>query len=126
MKNQSSIFGEKRQIVDTNTAKYDIYDFGGPILEGIQQLDLSYDRETGHGAYMIRMEPGTETTAHVHNLREEYLILEGDVVESDGTILGPGDYVIYEPGTEHSSRTVNGCVLIGFDYPAPEKSGQAL
>ncbi len=119
MSNQSNHFADQRQIIDTNTAKYDIYDFGGPALEGVQQLDLSYDRTTGHGAYMIRMEPGTETTAHVHTLREEYLILEGDLVESDGTVLGPGDYVIYEPGTEHNSRTVNGCLLIGFDYPPP-------
>ena len=83
------------------------------------QLDLTYDRQTGHGAYMIRMEPGTITTMHGHTCREEYLILEGDVVESDGTVLGPGDYVIYEPGTEHNSRTVNGCLVVGFDFPAP-------
>lgn len=119
MKKQTGHFGDKRRIIDTKTAKYDLYDFGGPVLEGIGQLDLTYDRKTGHGAYLIRMEAGTETTAHVHNVREEYFILEGDVVESDGTVLGPGDYVIYEPGTEHNSRTVNGCLLIGFDYPVP-------
>ncbi len=119
MNNQSNHFADQRQIIDTNNAKYDIYDFGGPVLEGVHQLDLSYDRMTGHGVYMIRMEPGTATTAHVHTLREEYLILEGDLVESDGTVLGPGDYVIYEPGTEHNSRTVNSCLLIGFDYPPP-------
>lgn len=116
MKSQSNHYGNQRQIINTKTAKFDIYDFGGPVLEGIGQLDLSYDRETGHGVYMIRMEPGTETTAHVHTVREEYLILEGDLVESDGTVLGPGDYVIYEPGTKHSSRTVNGCLAIGFEY----------
>ncbi|MCP4766787.1 MAG: cupin domain-containing protein [Gammaproteobacteria bacterium] len=122
MKNHTNHFGVKRQIIDTNTAKYDVYDFGGPILEGVYQLDLSYDRNTGHGVYMIRMEPGTVTTTHVHTIREEYLILEGDVVESDGTVLGPGDYVIYEPGTEHNSRTVGGCTVIGFDHPAPDES----
>jgi len=121
MKNQSDQFGDRRQIIDTNKAKYDIYDFGGPVLEGVYQLDLSYDRRTGHGAYMIRMEPGTITTGHVHTLREEYLILEGDVVESDGTVLGPGDYVIYEPGTEHNSRTVNGCLVVGFEFPSPDQ-----
>jgi mannose-6-phosphate isomerase-like protein (cupin superfamily) len=126
MKNQSNQFGVKRQIIDTTTAKYDIYDFGGPVLEGVHQLDLSYDRKTGHGVYMIRMEPGTVTTTHVHTLREEYLILEGDVVESDGTVLGPGDYVIYEPGTEHNSRTINGCLVIGFDYPAPEENTKSV
>lgn len=121
MKNQSNHFGDQRRIIDTNNAKFDIYDFGGPVLKGVHQLDLSYDRKTGHGVYMIRMEPGTETTKHVHTLREEYLVLEGDIVESDGTVLGPGDYVIYEPGTEHSSRTVNGCLAIGFEYPSPKK-----
>ncbi len=121
MKIQLNQFGDQRQIIDTNKAKFDIYDFGGPVLEGVHQLDLSYDRSTGHGVYMIRMEPGTVTTTHVHTLREEYLILEGDLVESDGTVLGPGDYVIYEPGTEHNSRTVNGCLAIGFEYPSPNE-----
>ncbi|MFT5219111.1 MAG: mannose-6-phosphate isomerase-like protein (cupin superfamily) [Gammaproteobacteria bacterium] len=125
MKNQSNHFGDKRQIIDTNTAKFDIYDFGGSALKGVYQLDLTYDRKTGHGAYMIRMEPGTVTTKHIHSIREEYLIMEGDVVESDGTVLAPGDYVIYEPGTEHNSRTVGGCTLIGFDYPAPEQSSES-
>jgi quercetin dioxygenase-like cupin family protein len=121
MNNQSNQFGDQRQVIDTNNAKFDIYDFAGPVLEGVYQLDLSYNRNTGHGAYMIRMDPGTITTKHVHTLREEYLILEGDIVESDGTVLGPGDYVIYEPGTEHNSRTVNGCLIIGFDYPSPDQ-----
>ena len=119
MKNPQSSFADKRRIINIHNGKYEPYEFGGPAIDGITQLDLTYDHSTGHGAYVIRMEPGTETTAHVHTLREEYLIIEGDVVESDGTVLGPGDYVIYEPGTEHNSRTVGGCLLIGMDYPAP-------
>jgi hypothetical protein len=116
--------GEKQQrgkVIDTKTAEYYVYDFAGPALDGIYQLDLTYDRKTGHGAYMIKMEPGTITTRHVHRLREEYLILEGDIIESDGTVLGPGDYIIYEPGSEHNSRTENGALLIGFDYPSPDQ-----
>jgi mannose-6-phosphate isomerase-like protein (cupin superfamily) len=107
-----------RRVIDTRNSEYEVYDFGGPKLEDIGQLDLSYDRKTGHGAYMIRMQPGAETTAHRHDVREEYLILEGDLVEPGGLILGPGDYIIYEPGSVHSSRTVNGCLLVGFDYNA--------
>jgi len=121
MSNNSSEFGDQRKIIDTNTASYEVYDFGGPALPGVLQLDLSYDQKSGHGAYMIKMEPGTVTTSHVHQVREEYLIMEGDLVESDGTELGPGDYVIYEPGTEHNSSTVNGCTIVGFDYPTPDK-----
>ena len=111
-----------RRVIDTRNSEYEVYEFGGPKLDNIRQLDLSYDRETGHGAYMIRMEPGAETTAHKHTVREEYLILEGDLVEPGGLILGPGDYIIYEPGSEHSSRTVCGCLLVGFDYKAVTSS----
>ncbi len=121
MNNQSNLKKKQRRVINTNTAQYYTYDFAGPALDGVYQLDLSYDQETGHGAYMIRMEPGTITTRHVHTLREEYLILEGDIIESDGTVLGPGDYIIYEPGSEHNSRTENGALLIGFDFPSPDQ-----
>jgi len=107
-----------RRVIDTRKSKYEVYDFGGPKLDNIGQLDLTYDHKTGHGAYMIRMDPGAETTAHRHSVREEYLIIEGDLVEPGGLTLGPGDYIIYEPGSEHSSRTVNGCLLVGFDSKA--------
>ena len=105
-----------RRIIKTASTTFGPYDFEGPLQEDMSLLKLSYDHEAGQGAYMIRMEPGAETIRHVHRRREEYLILEGDLVESDGTVLGPGDYVIYPPGSEHNSRTVNGCLLIGIDY----------
>lgn len=106
----------RRRIINTASTPFDVYDFDGPVQEDMSLLMLSHDRESGQGAYMIRMEPGAETIRHVHRRREEYLILEGDLVESDGTVLGPGDYVIYPPGSEHNSRTVGGCLLIGIDY----------
>ena len=112
-----------RQVINTRNADYEVYDFGGPVLKDIGQLDLTYDRETGIGAYMIRMQAGSETTPHIHTIREEYLIIEGDLIESDGLVLGPGDYVIYEPGSEHSSRTEHGCLLIGFDSRPPSNDG---
>ena len=121
MKHQSSQMRKPGKVINTNTAEYYVYDFEGPALDGVYQLDLSYDQETGHGAYMIRMEPGTITTKHVHTLREEYLIIEGDIIESDGTVLGPGDYIIYEPGSEHNSRTESGALIIGFDFPSPDQ-----
>lgn len=118
MEKKSNQQKQHRRVINTNRAEYETYDFGGPVLKDIGQLDLTYNRETGLGAYMIRMQAGSETTPHVHTIREEYLIIEGDLVESDGLVLGPGDYVIYQPGSSHSSRTVNGCVLIGFDSRA--------
>ena len=107
---------KNRQIIKTASVQFEPYDFDGPLQEDMSLLRLSHDDETGQGAYMIKMEPGAETIRHVHKRREEYLIIEGDLIEDDGTILGPGDYVIYQPGSEHNSRTKNGCFLIGIDY----------
>ena len=42
------------------------------------------------------------TIAHDHAGMEEFLVLEGDLVDSDGTTFGPGDFVSYEAGTHHN------------------------
>ena len=66
---------------------------------------LSYDDATGQGTYLMRMEPGAVTIAHDHAGMEEFLIIEGDLVDSDGTGFGPGDFVSYDAGTHHNSWT---------------------
>ena len=105
-----------RQIIRTANNEFKAYDFDGPIQDDMSLLKLSYDEKTRQGAYMVRMQPGAKFTYHTHKRREEYFIIEGDLVESDGAVLGPGDYIIYQPGSEHNSRTVGGCLLIAIDY----------
>ena len=76
------------------------------------------------GAYVIRMQPGAQTIAHTHGGNEDYLIIEGEVIESDGTVLKPGTFVHYEPGTHHNSRTETGCLLIGVDWGKRGERGE--
>ena len=45
--------------------------------------------------------------------------LDGEAIEEDGTVLKAGDWLVYEPGTRHSTRTVTGCVLLGIDWDPP-------
>jgi quercetin dioxygenase-like cupin family protein len=111
---ESKSFG--RKIVKTNEVDFEIYDLDGKPQPEIELLQLSYDRQTRRGTYMMRMAPGAQTVEHIHKCREEFLILEGDLVENDGTVLGPGDYVCFTPGTRHYSRTNKGCLLIAFDW----------
>lgn len=105
----------KRTIVKTASTPFGEYHWQ-PEKSDITFLALSYDAESAQGSYIMCMEPGAETEFHTHGRREEYFIIEGDLVENDGTVLGPGDFIIMEPGTKHNSRTVNGCLLIGIDY----------
>ncbi len=105
-----------RRIVKTHKVDFEIYDLDGKPQPEIELLRLSYDLQTRRGTYMMRMAAGAQTVEHTHKFREEYLILEGDLVENDGTVLGPGDYVCFAPGTRHYSRTNEGCLLIAFDW----------
>ena len=89
----------------------------GEVQSDMSYVPLTYDQAgDGNGAYVIRMQPGAATIPHVHEGNEDYLILEGELIESDGTVLGPGTFVHYEPGTRHNSRTETGCLLFGVDW----------
>ena len=96
------------------------YDLDGPLQENMSYAPLSYDAGTQRGSYLMRMEPGAETIHHTHASREEFFVLEGRLIESDGTILESGDWIVYEPGSDHHTRTDTGCLLLGLDWdPAP-------
>ncbi|MFM1863950.1 MAG: cupin domain-containing protein [Gemmobacter sp.] len=86
-----------------------VYPDGVALGDGVLQLDDS--RPPGEGFHVYRMPPGMRTRSHRHNGHEQFLILEGELHESDGTILRPGDMVFYRDGTEHNSWTPTGCLL---------------
>jgi anti-sigma factor ChrR (cupin superfamily) len=111
---------DQRTIVNIHRAPHRVYDMDGPAQPEMSWLPLSCDRD-GNGCYVMRMQPGAETLVHEHEGVEDYLILEGDIVESDGTVLGPGDFVSYRPGTTHNSRTKTGCLLIAFEWGKPRR-----
>ena len=108
----------QRRIVNIYEADYKVYDMEGPVQRDMGWLPISYNEE-GNGCYVIRMQPGAETIAHTHDRVEDYLILEGELIESDGHVLKPGDFVSYRPGSHHNSRTETGCLLVGFDWGKP-------
>ena len=56
----------------------------------------------------------TKTIPHIHSGYEEFLILDGELVDSDGTKLKKGDFISYEPNSSHSSYTEKGCLILTF------------
>jgi anti-sigma factor ChrR (cupin superfamily) len=110
--------------VVVNATPFQPYDMEGPVQPEMSWLPVSYDPDTGQGCYLMRMDPGAVTIAHEHEGMEEFLILEGDLVDSDGAVFGPGDFVSYQAGTHHNSRTENGCLLAVFEWQRPAR-GQA-
>jgi mannose-6-phosphate isomerase-like protein (cupin superfamily) len=86
---------------------------GKPLpKQGYVQLDETFPE--GAGFYIYRMEPGAVTQPHEHTSHEQFLVLDGEMIENDGTVFKPGDFVMLRQGTEHNSRTETGCTLAVF------------
>jgi hypothetical protein len=100
-----------RKIANINSADFKafVYPDGTALGDSILQLDDGIALGTGFHVY--RMPAGMTTMGHRHNGHEQFLILEGELHECDGTILRAGDLVFYRDGTEHNSHTPNGCLL---------------
>lgn len=111
-----------RRVLNTRRATYLSYDLEGPMQPEIKWFPVSFDRVTGQGCYVMQMRPGAVTIEHVHKGMEEFLILEGELIDDDGTVFRSGDFVSYRPGTRHSSRTETGCVIAVFEWRPPADS----
>ena len=105
-----------RSITPIARTKFQPYDLEGPVQPDMSWLPISYRKETEVGSYFMRMQPGARTIAHDHPGFEEFMVLEGELIDSDGRRLRAGDFVSYEPGTHHNSWTESGCVIIVFEW----------
>ncbi len=106
-----SIEPEDRKIANIHDAAFKpfVYPDGMALGDAVLQLDES--QELGIGFHVYRMPAGMTTRGHRHNGHEQFLILEGELHESDGTVLKKGDLVFYRDGSEHNSYTPNDCLL---------------
>ncbi len=101
------------------------YDLDGPLQPEMSWLPISFDRDSSQGCYLMRMEAGAVTVEHSHPGMEEFLILEGELIDSDGALFKAGDFVSYEAGTQHNSRTQTGCLIAVFEWRRPQPSHSA-
>jgi len=101
------------------------YDVEGPVQPEMSWLPVSYDRGSGNGCYLMRMEPGAVTIPHRHDGVEDFIILEGELIDDDGAVFRPGDFVSYAAGTRHNSRTQTGCLIAVFEWGKAGLGGSA-
>jgi anti-sigma factor ChrR (cupin superfamily) len=86
-----------------------VYEDGVALGDSVLQLDDTVP--LGVGFHVYRMPPGMTSRPHRHNGHEQFLILEGELIENDGTVFRKGDLVWLRDHTEHCSYTPNGCLL---------------
>jgi len=104
----------KRKITDLYNVKFEPFDNYGTPVSGMSWHKISYNKETGQGSYILKMEPGAKSLSHKHINYEEFLMLDGELIDPDNKVFKKGDFITFEPGSSHSSYTKTGCLLLVF------------
>ena len=104
----------KRKITKINHLKFKPFNKYGEKIDGWYWHKISFDEKTNFGTYISKLSPGTKTIPHIHTGHEEFFILDGELIDSDGTIFKKGDFVTYSPNSSHSSFTKKGCLILTF------------
>jgi anti-sigma factor ChrR (cupin superfamily) len=104
----------ERIVVNINNAGFKPFVADGREVPGQSYIQLDETFPQGCGFHVYRMAPGSSSQPHEHTCHEQFLVLEGEVIDNDGTVYRPGDFVLLKVGTQHSSRTVTGATLAVF------------
>ena len=105
---------KNRKITDPSNVKFEPFDNYGSIVPGMNWHKITYNKETGQGTYILKMDPGTKSLSHKHTNYEEFLMLDGELIDIDNKVFKKGDLVTFVPGSSHSSYTKNGCLILVF------------
>ena len=105
----------KRRIINNPlNLEFEPFDNYGKPIKGMSWHKISYEKEKGQGSYILKMEPGAKSKLHQHTNFEEFIILEGELIDADNEIFKKGDVVTFAPNSTHSSYTINGCLILVF------------
>tara|TARA_E500000331_G_scaffold231139_1_gene221418 strand:- start:15 stop:362 length:348 start_codon:yes stop_codon:yes gene_type:complete len=103
-----------RKITNPFNVKFEPFDNYGSPVPGMSWHKITYDKKTGQGTYILKMEPGSKSIKHEHKDFEEFLILDGELTDLDDKVFKKGDFVTFSPGSTHSSYSKNGCLILVF------------
>jgi anti-sigma factor ChrR (cupin superfamily) len=102
-----------RHIVSTSSDQFKPYDRYGDPVAGMSWVPLSGELLNGvFECFLLRMEAGSQSKPHEHTGHEEFLMLDGELIDCDGQSFHRGDYVHFESGSKHSSHTPGGCTML--------------
>jgi len=102
-----------RQIINTASGRFRPYDRYGDPIAGMSWIPLSGELSNGvFESFLLRMDAGAQSKPHEHTGDEEFLVLEGQLIDCDGQCFNSGDYVHFLPGSKHSSHSPEGCTML--------------
>lgn len=80
---------------------------------GVEVKVLMEDPDSGLQTVLTRMAPGAVLTDHRHVAVEQTWVLEGSLVDHEGT-ASAGSYVWRPAGSRHTASAPNGALLLGI------------
>ncbi len=90
-----------RKVIDRHNIEFKPFDrYGSPVPKMSWHI-ISYNQTSGQGSYVLKMEPGAQTVPHMHMGFEEFLMIEGELIDAvhrwadegvDAVILNPAAY----------------------------------
>lgn len=86
--------------------------YGGISIDGLSWVKIDFDEHNRVGTYLLKFAPGAASMMHEHGETEQFLIMDGELIDCDGYVMKPGDFVRYDKGSQHWSRTVHGCTIL--------------
>ncbi len=96
----------------------------GEYENGTSFIQLNPDAERFVGFYIYRMAPGSQSTPHMHGGAEEFLVVDGELTDNDGTTYRTGDVVFLAAGTEHTSHSEKGCIVAVYSEAEEHTPGK--
>ena len=108
------IDASQRLVANVATATFKPFYAGGDAIKGQSYFQFDETFPKGCGFHLYRMEPGSTSQPHEHTCHEQFFVLDGEVVDHDGYVYKPGDFVLLKQGTRHSSHTKTGATLVVF------------
>jgi len=103
-----------RVVVNIAEADFSPFVSDGNEVPGQSYLQLDHSFAPGVGFHIYRMAPGTWSQPHEHTCAEQFLVIDGEVEDHDGTVYRKGDFVLLKEGTRHNSFSRDGCTLAVF------------
>ena len=99
---------KKRIITNPLNVEFEPFDNYGKPIDKISWHKISYNKKSGQGSYILKMDPGAKTLAHEHVNYEEFYILDGELKDADGQVFKKGDFVTFEQAqhTHHTQKKV--------------------
>ena len=112
----------KRAVVDSTALPW----HASPCA-GVQRRLLERDGgDVARATSVVQYAPGARFDAHLHELGEEILVLEGTFSDEAGH-YGPGTYLKSPPGSRHAPYSKEGCLLfVKLRHLNPADTGRCV